>query len=603
MGTTVDISLLVGVAAALTLISMFLLIYLWRTTPAQFRNRTLLYGASTGGLLAAVLGVLLSGTDTFVLSATLIVAGAHFGVLSAYLAFRHDARRAVDWRALVLLSTALCIAQTALAIWTRDIALLMVSSSVVNIAFCTFAVWDIMRLSHARLRLLAFLATLPFALIGLCYLLRLGLIFTMPDSSLILMSTAIIAFMLGVSSMHWGFVLILERDAWLIGQLKQARRTTESLSQQRTRAFAQINHEIRTPLNGILGLTDLLRPHVTPGEGTDLLKELQTSGNLLLAIVNEVLDFSKAEAGQVQLEAMPLDIADLLRGATTQYRRIARSKNVALELHLAPDPFPAVMGDPTRLNQIFHNLLSNALKFTHAGKIEVTMAHLPAKGVEITICDSGIGMTEDQLASLFVPFKQASADTTRHYGGTGLGMSIVRMLVDAMQGEISVSSKPGQGTAITLVLPLPETRLEQGKPPAANTPHQPLLDARLSILCVDDDQINRMVLEALLKTFGVNPVMAADGPEAIRLAAAHHFDAYLVDISMPGMDGIETLEGLRQTETRRDRPRPLAIATTANVLEQDVSTYVTVGFDGYLSKPILRQDLERILLNVLEPAA
>jgi len=297
MGTTVDISLLVGVAAALTLISMFLLIYLWRTTPAQFRNRTLLYGASTGGFLAAVLGVLLSGTDTFVLSATLIVAGAHFGVLSAYLAFRHDARRAVDWRALVLLSTALCIAQTALAIWTRDIALLMVSSSVVNIAFCTFAVWDIMRLSHARLRLLAFLATLPFALIGLCYLLRLGLIFTMPDSSLILMSTAIIAFMLGVSSMHWGFVLILERDAWLIGQLKQARRTTESLSQQRTRAFAQINHEIRTPLNGILGLTNLLRPHVTPGEGTDLLKELQTSGNLLLAIVNEVLDFSKAEAG------------------------------------------------------------------------------------------------------------------------------------------------------------------------------------------------------------------------------------------------------------------------------------------------------------------
>jgi signal transduction histidine kinase/ActR/RegA family two-component response regulator len=603
MGTTVDISLLVGVAAALTLISLILLIYLWRTTPAQFRRRTLLYGTSTLCLLAAVLGVLLSGTDTFVLSATLIVGGAHFGILSAYLAFRQDARKALDWRILVLISAGLCLAQTVLALATHDIALLMISSSLVNIAFCIFAVWDLMRLAHARLRLLAFLASLPFVLIGLCYLLRLVLVTIVQDGALAMMSTAVIAFMLGVSSMHWGFVLILDRDAWLIGQLKQARRMTETLSQQRTRAFAQINHEIRTPLNGILGLSELLKPHLPKGEGAELLKELQSSGNLLLSIVNEVLDFSKAEAGHVQLEAMPLDISDVLRAATTQYRRIARSKDVGLDLHISPDPFPAVIGDPTRLNQIFHNLLSNALKFTHAGKIEVSLTHLPQEGVEITISDSGIGMTDEQVASLFVPFQQASVETTRHYGGTGLGMSIVRMLVDAMQGEIRVSSQPGQGTAITLILPLPETRLEQDKDLPAAPVDLPGLDARLAILCVDDDPINRMVLEALLKSFGVQPVVAEDGPEAIRLAGMQHFDAYLVDISMPGMDGIETLRGLRQAERADAHPRPLAIATTANVMEQDVRSYATLGFDGYLSKPILRHDLEKILLTILQPAA
>jgi signal transduction histidine kinase/CheY-like chemotaxis protein len=605
MSTAVDISLLVGVAATISLISLILLSYLWRTTPQQFRSRTLLYGASTLGLLAAVLGVLLSGTQTFVLSATLIVSGAHFGLLCAYLAFRQDRGRSLDWRLLLALSAAASLLQTGLAFATRDIALLMITSSVVNVLFCTFAVLDILRLARSNTQLLAILACVPFALIGLCYLMRLGFVLATGDSTLVLMSTAVIAFMLGVASMHWGFVLILERDAWLIAQLKTARRAAETMSRQRTRAFAQINHEIRTPLNGILGLSELLKPHLPAGEGAELLRELQGSGSLLLSIVNEVLDFSKAEAGQIQLESMPIDLSGVLRAVTTQYRRIARSKSVALTLHVTPDPFPAVLGDPTRLNQIFHNLLGNALKFTHAGQITVTLTQAPHDWVSITISDTGIGMTEEQVASLFVPFQQATAETARHYGGTGLGMSIVRMLVDAMQGEIDVTSQPGQGTTITLTLPLPESRLLPAPPEAAGPADQRPPDSRLAILCVDDDPINRLVLEGLLKTFGVQPVMAEDGPSAIRLASTRPFDAYLIDISMPGMDGVQTLEGLRRTgmraETRSESRPPLAIATTANVLEQDVTSYITVGFDGFLAKPILRQDLEKILLTILDP--
>ena len=361
-----------------------------------------------------------------------------------------------------------------------------------------------------------------------------------------------------------------------------------------------MNHEIRTPLNGILGLSEMLRPHLPDGEGAALLAELQSSGNLLLSIANEVLDFSKAEAGHVQLESLPIDLREVVQSATGQYRRLAASKNVTLRVDIDPQDFPLVLGDPTRLSQILHNLLSNALKFTRAGEIAIGLTRPQAGTVTISVSDTGIGMTQDQIRTLFLPFQQGSAETTRRFGGTGLGMSIVKMLVDAMDGQIRVESRPGRGTTIAMDLPLPDAPRTSRPVPDTAADRDTAADfANLSILCADDDPINRLVLQALLQMHGIEPVMAEDGHEAVRLACLQGFDAYMIDISMPGMDGVETLMTLREGDSRAAGIQPMAVAVTANVMSEDVATYFAAGFDAHLPKPIRREDLDTILRAIL----
>jgi signal transduction histidine kinase/CheY-like chemotaxis protein len=603
MATQIDISLLVSMSAVLTMISLVLVGYLLRTASGRFRGAVYWYAGSTVSLMIAVLGVMTLEHLPFALNAVLIIAGAHCGIVFAYAAFRHASYARLHWLWVILVPALTSLAQGALALFYQDISMLMVTSSVVNGLFGLFAAADISRLTRQTDRWGALLLSLPFAFIGLTYLGRMLLVLQPTGNAPLLTSTAAIAFVLGVSSAYWGFALIVQREAILNIQLKDARLKAESTARQRAQFFAQMNHEIRTPLNGILGVTELLKPHVNKPEAVALLNELQNSGNLLLSIVNEVLDFSKVEAGQVRLEILSLDLKSLLESAAAHYRRVAASKNVALTLYVEPDPMPPVMGDPMRLNQILHNILSNALKFTRAGEIGVRMVRQPDGTINIQVADTGIGMTQEQLASFFVPFQQASADTARRFGGTGLGMSIVKMLVDTMGGQIRVDSQPGRGTTISVNLPLPEAPVtlnaEDGQVLA---PEQAAWQGRcgsLAILCADDDPINRMVLQAMLESYGVQPVMAEDGHEAVRLAGLQRFDAYLIDISMPGMDGIETLSTLREGDRNGHGPTPLAIATTANVLRDDVDAYLSSGFDAHLPKPILRDDIETVLKSIL----
>lgn len=603
MSTQIDISLLVSMSAVLTMISLVLVGYLLRTASGRFRGAVYWYAGSTVSLMIAVLGVMTLEHLPFALNAVLIIAGAHCGIVFAYAAFRHASYARVHWLWVILVPALTSLAQGALALFYHDISMLMVTSSVVNGLFGLFAAADISRLTRQTDRWGALLLSLPFAFIGLTYLGRMVLVLQPTGNAPLLTSTAAIAFVLGVSSAYWGFALIVQREAILNIQLRDARLKAENMDRQRAQFFAQMNHEIRTPLNGIIGVTELLKPHVDKPEAVALLNELQNSGNLLLSIVNEVLDFSKVEAGQVQLEILPLDLKSLLESSVAHYRRVAAGKDVVLTLDIHPDPTPLVMGDPMRLNQILHNILSNALKFTRSGEIGVRLIRQPDGVISLHVSDTGIGMTQEQLASFFVPFQQASADTARRFGGTGLGMSIVKMLVDTMGGQIRVDSQPGRGTTISINLPLAEA------PVVLNTqdgqvlaPEQAAWQGRceaLAILCADDDPINRMVLKAMLESYGVRPVMAEDGHEAVRLAGLQRFDAYLIDISMPGMDGVETLSTLREGDRNRHGPKPLAIAATANVLRDDVDAYLSSGFDTHLPKPILRDDIETVLKSIL----
>ncbi|MFU8865119.1 MAG: hybrid sensor histidine kinase/response regulator [Rhodobacterales bacterium] len=604
MNTAVDFNLLVSVASLLTLVSVMIVYYLLRTTTEDLRPAVHWYAGSTLFLVIAALGVLSNSVVPYALTAFLIITGAHFGIVLAYATFRQIAGAPLRWRPVAIGSALVCLIQGALALSDVEVVVLMLTASLINGPLALVAGLDLGRRFRTANRAFLVLVMLPFLSVAFSYLLRLAVIVVTGDTNLIMISTAGIAFILGVVSMIWGFTLIIHRETELNQQLKYARRQAVVLSQQKARFFAQMNHELRTPLNGLLGLAELLRPHVRKGEGESLLRELQSSGELLLSIVNEVLDYSKAEAGKVQLEILPMDLEEVLENAAAQYRRVAASKSVSLSLQVLPADMPPVLGDPTRINQVFHNLLSNALKFTRSGEIRVTAERGADDLVEFTVSDTGIGMTKEQLDVLFVPFQQASADTTRRYGGTGLGMSIVKMLVETMDGSLHVESELGRGTSITFSLPLPEapkSGLTKGKT-GADTERSGSY-ASLEILCADDDPINRLVLQALLESYDVHPVMAEDGYEALSLVGTRHFDAYVIDISMPGMDGVETLAALRAADHRSGDDMPMAIAATANVMSEDVDNYLSEGFDAHLPKPIRRADVEALLQTMRDRTA
>lgn len=604
MNTVVDISLIVGIAAALTFISAMVVVYLLRTTTERFRFATFWYAGSTFSLVLAVCGVLGAGVLPYALAVVVIIGGALFGIIFAYAAVRQSNSRAMWWKPVIGFAVLATLAQGFLA-WTgASVVTLMVTSSLINGPVSLLIAFDLFRRFKGPRNGFSVLFGWPFLAIGAVYLLRLMLLTGNGGDTAVILSTAVIAFCLGIASMYWGFVLIIQREAALNSQLITARRNTEVLAEQQARFFAQMNHEIRTPLNGILGIAELLKPHVRAADGAKLIRELQGSGQLLLSIVNEVLEYSKASAGKIVLESLPIDLEELLENVTAQHRRVATSRNIQLSLHVFPADLPPVLGDPTRINQIMQNLLSNALKFTHTGDIAVTALRDPAGQMVITVRDTGIGMTQEQLSTLFAPFQQASADTTRRFGGTGLGMSIVKMLVETMQGSIHAASEPGRGTTITITLPLPEAPLptndqdnaQGSKGVAGQFPS-------LRLLCADDDPINRLVLEALLQGYGITPVMASDGFEAVTLAQKQDFDAYVIDISMPGMDGVETLATLRDADQRMMRAQPMAIAATAHVISDDVQAYLQAGFDRHLAKPIRREDLEQMLQAIVMRAS
>ena len=381
--------------------------------------------------------------------------------------------------------------------------------------------------------------------------------------------------------------------------LKDARDEAFRANAAKTSFLAQMSHEIRTPLNGVIGMATGLGSTQLDDEQRKMVTTLQSSGELLLTVVNDIPDISKVEAGQVELEQADISLEQILNWIDSTYRPTCAAKGLKWTTHVSEDARGWYRGDATRIRQILSNLVSNAIKFTESGEVR---AEIRATGgstdehpaFEILVSDTGIGIPEDRLDAIFNPFEQADASTTRKFGGTGLGLAISMKLSELMGGQIRVDSTVGAGTCFTVSL-----SLEPGEAPVPQETlqHQPLdsLAERLRALVVDDVATNRLVMETLLAPLEVDVTCASSGQEALDILTRERFDLVLMDVQMPGMDGVETTQQLRLSEQRAGRAKTPVVAVTANVLPEQVAAYKSAGLDEHLAKPVKREELVELL--------
>ena len=317
----------------------------------------------------------------------------------------------------------------------------------------------------------------------------------------------------------------------------------------------------------------------------DRLSIIHQSGEALLAILNDILDLSKIEAGQIELEDIEFDLGEVARGAHEAFTALANKKGLSFALDIA-DARGVYRGDPTRLRQILYNLISNALKFTKTGEIRV-IGRLGEAGLVLEVSDTGIGISPEGLAKLFGKFHQVDASTTREFGGSGLGLSICRQLAEKMGGRIEVESEVGCGSRFIVTLPLVRVaaeRLAVVAPRIERAPAQPSLSLR--VLAAEDNRVNQLVLKTLLHQIGVDPVVVDDGQAAIEAWESQAWDVILMDIQMPRVDGPTAVRAIRERERASGRARTPILALTANAMPDQVSAYLAVGMDGHIAKPI-----------------
>ena len=385
-------------------------------------------------------------------------------------------------------------------------------------------------------------------------------------------------------------------------RLEQALDEARAASQSKSTFLATMSHEIRTPMNGVLGMAELLDGLIDDPRKKEMIGTIRRSGELLLNVLNEILDMSKIEAGKMVIEQIAFIPAEIARQVEPLHGLRAEEKGLDFEILTNPGAERPRLGDSFRIQQILNNLLSNAIKFTNTGAISLTMSAREGKPLVIEVCDTGIGMSADQVKRIFNNFEQAEGSTTRRFGGTGLGMPIVRNLVELMNGTVTVTSEPGQGTQVRLVLPLPEAPKAMIVEPVLRD--APLLRslAGISLLIADDSATNRMVINEMLKDTGAETVLTINGVEAVeawkeRAACGTPFDMLIFDIAMPVLDGIGALQIIRATgQTGAQVP---AIAVTANAMSHQVSEYIMAGFDSHVPKPFRQAELLHAISTLL----
>jgi len=370
---------------------------------------------------------------------------------------------------------------------------------------------------------------------------------------------------------------------------REARRAAEQASYAKSQFVANMSHEIRTPLNGVLGMTQAMAKDDLSDVQRERLYVVQRSGEMLLAILNDVLDLSKIEAGKLDLEILPFDLKTLVRGSFEAFAAIADQKSLSFDLTVEPSACGLFHGDATRIRQIIYNLVSNALKFTEAGQVKIVVTGLEV-GFSIRVSDTGVGISSQNLERLFTKFEQADVSTTRRFGGTGLGLSICRELTRLMGGRISVESVVGEGSTFTVDLPLERlpddaalTSFESA--PEPDPAYQPG-DRPVRLLAAEDNHINQLVLKTLLHQIGISPVFADNGRDALHAWTLQDWDIILMDMQMPVMDGLAASRYIREQEGLTGRPRTPIIALTANAMSHHIEDYRAAGMDAFVSKPI-----------------